>query len=501
MATSTERTHLVGVFETRAQAERAIDALQRAGFRDDQIGVAARHADAPYGTTDLAGDEAGAGAATGAVTGGVIGGLLGAAAAGLIPGIGPVLAGGILAGVLGGAATGAVAGGLLGALVGLGIPEEEATFYNEEFEAGRVIVTVKTDGRYADAQRILRDAGAYDLGTRRDRASFADSDWSTAMPRYRSRWQERFGSRGGTWEDYEPHYRYGWEMSAQPRYRGRAWADVEPDLRRDWETRYPDKPWDRAGEAIRDTWDDLTGGRERDRVGASSDWTSVGSRYRSGWEQKFGSRGGTWNDYEPHYRYGWEMRGSDRFRGRNWTDVEPDLRRDWETRYRDKPWDQAHAYVRDAWDNFEGVTVELREEKLGARKERVEAGEVRLRKDVVAEERSIEVPVTREEVYLDRQAVDRRPASGPIGEASEVIQVPVYEEQVSAEKQTVVREEIGLGKREVQGTEQVSGTVRREEAHIEQTGDVRVRGDRGPTGHEHRFENDRCLDCGESSFA
>lgn len=176
MATSAERTHLVGVFESRADAERAVDALHRAGFRDDQIGVAVRNADVPQVTTNLGGgDEAGTGAATGAVTGGVIGGLLGAAAAGLIPGIGPVLAGGILAGVLGGAATGAVAGGLLGGLVGLGIPEEEAAYYNQEFEAGRVIVTVNAGGQSAEAQRILRDEGAYDLGTRRDRAGFADS--------------------------------------------------------------------------------------------------------------------------------------------------------------------------------------------------------------------------------------------------------------------------------------------------------------------------------------
>lgn len=120
--------------------------------------------------------------------------------------------------------------------------------------------------------------------------------------------------------------------------------------------------------------------------------------------------------------------------------------------------------------------VKLREEELRARKERVEAGQVEVRKDVVAEQRTLEVPVTREEVVVERHAVNR-PSDRPIGAESEVIAVPVYEEQVTAEKQTVVREELEVGKRAVPETQPVSGTVRREEARIEQTGHVRGAGD------------------------
>ena len=31
-----------------------------------------------------------------------------------------------------------------------------------------------------------------------------------------------------------------------------------PGFRRDWERRYPNTPWDRAREAIRDAWEDAT---------------------------------------------------------------------------------------------------------------------------------------------------------------------------------------------------------------------------------------------------
>jgi uncharacterized protein (TIGR02271 family) len=135
--------------------------------------------------------------------------------------------------------------------------------------------------------------------------------------------------------------------------------------------------------------------------------------------------------------------------------------------------------------------VELREEELRAEKERVQAGEVRLRKEVVSEERTIEVPVTREEVVIERRpAAEGRRASGDIDEGEE-IRIPLMEEEVRVEKTPVVREEVTLKKREVKGTEQVSDTVRREEARVEQTGGARVRGDTEAwRGNERRYRDD-----------
>jgi len=121
-----------------------------------------------------------------------------------------------------------------------------------------------------------------------------------------------------------------------------------------------------------------------------------------------------------------------------------------------------------------GRTVELREEELQARKQSVEAGQVRIGKEVVEEQKTLQVPVTREEVTVERHRVARQPSDRPIGDGGETIQVPVREEQVSVEKRPVVTEEIEVGKREVQETQQVSGTVRREEARIEGQGDVDV---------------------------
>ena len=154
---SQHREVVVGRFDSREAAQRAIEALTEAGFLADDIGFAMKSDGAPpHEVTDLgAAEGAGGGAATGALTGGLLGGLIAAAAALIVPGVGPVLAGGLLASALGGAAIGAAAGGVLGALVGLGVPEEEAAVLHEELQAGKAIVTVRTADRAAEARAIL----------------------------------------------------------------------------------------------------------------------------------------------------------------------------------------------------------------------------------------------------------------------------------------------------------------------------------------------------------
>ncbi|GAC1305642.1 MAG: YsnF/AvaK domain-containing protein [Ktedonobacteraceae bacterium] len=122
--------------------------------------------------------------------------------------------------------------------------------------------------------------------------------------------------------------------------------------------------------------------------------------------------------------------------------------------------------------------VHLKEEQLLATKERVQAGEVDLHKEVISEQKTINVPVSHEEVFIERQQVNQPiPTNTPISDQSEDIRVPVSAEQVNVEKQTMVYEEVGLGKRAVQENQQVSDTVRHEEARIEREGNVRIEGE------------------------
>lgn len=134
-----------------------------------------------------------------------------------------------------------------------------------------------------------------------------------------------------------------------------------------------------------------------------------------------------------------------------------------------------HGTTHQAGESAE--TMHLREEELRARKESVETGRVSIGKEVVSEQRTMDVPVSRDEVLIERHPVNRAPSDEPVGAGKETMNVPVYEEQVDVQKRPVVYEEVGVGKRAVQETQRVSGEVRREEARIENEGDVQVRRD------------------------
>ena len=328
MATA-NRSTVVGVFEDRYQADKAVTALQSAGFRQDQIGVAMRHADGTAESGIAGHDEdthAGSGAAVGAMTGLGLGALAGLGVlSGIIPVIGPAIAAGTLGIVLSNAAAGAGIAGLAGALVGAGLPEHEATYYHDEFEAGRAIVSVDADGRSEEASTILHRYGAYDMNTK---GSATATTKSAPVAKAVSTPQSNVSKGYGT-------------------------------------------------------------------TGSKSD------------------------------------------------------------------------------------TIEVKEERLHAEKTPVEAGEVRVRKEVHTETKHLEVPVKHEEVVIERTPVHGRASSTGISADSlrggEEIRIPLSEEQVHVTKEAVVTEQVKVGKRTVEETQQVTGQVRKEEIKIEKTGDVDVR--------------------------
>jgi uncharacterized protein (TIGR02271 family) len=121
-------------------------------------------------------------------------------------------------------------------------------------------------------------------------------------------------------------------------------------------------------------------------------------------------------------------------------------------------------------------TLQVKEEHLRASKEQVKAGEVNVRKEVHTEHQQISVPVEREEVVIERRPVSGKAVAGDI--QSEEIRIPVKEEHVRATKETVVKEEVSVGKRKVVENETVSGEVKKEEVVVDTKGNAKVRTDK-----------------------
>jgi len=357
---TTERMTVVGVFNNRHEAQSAVRDLKAAGFRDEEIGVVGPGADDAGAAHSVdGGTHAAEGAAAGAATGAGIGALWAVGiAAGLLPAIGPVIAGGIFASILASAAGGAAVATLAGALVGLGIPEDEADYYENEFKSGRTVVTVKTTSRQAEARRILGGHSGYDMESRPDRA----------------------GSLGST-------------TTASA---GRSVGDRVSDTAA------------RAKDTVANAADRLTGTGSHGT--ASHGVTSPGVT-----SPGVGSHG-----------------------------------------------------VADRTVSAEGTTVQLREEQLHAEKVQKQAGEVRVRKDVITEHKTIEVPVTREEVVIERHAARGATAAGAITGDQE-IRIPVKEEEIRVTKTPVVKEEVTVGKRKVTETKHVAADVKHEELRVDDT--------------------------------
>jgi len=120
--------------------------------------------------------------------------------------------------------------------------------------------------------------------------------------------------------------------------------------------------------------------------------------------------------------------------------------------------------------------LRLHEEELQAQTRRERAGEVQVGKHVVEEQREFDVPVTHEEVEVRRVPVDRDAEAGEAAfrDDGETIRVPVTAESVEVTKTPRVVEEIEVSKRAVTGSQRVSDTVRREEADVDEQGDVLV---------------------------
>jgi uncharacterized protein (TIGR02271 family) len=409
MTQAPQRSTVVGVFHERDDAREAIEALKEARFPSDSISILSPDKQTTEAMAQETGTHAGSGAATGAVTGGILGGLggwlvgIGALA---IPGVGPFIAAGAFAAALGGAAIGAGVGAIAGALIGMGVPKEEADYYEGEVKSGRTLVTVRADGRYDEAQQILRQHRAYDIETPGGSAQTAaarpmSGDASGATTAGDQTLQLREEELKANKMSVET----GQVTLAKEVVEER--KSVEVPVRREEvyvERRAVDRPADRPIEAgaqqtievpVREEQVELekqpvvyeevgvakqqvvqnqqvteTVRREELRMDKQGDvdvsgaagaatsssattetWDQVMPTYRQRWQQRYGTTGGRWEEYEPGYRYGYELRNRPEYRGRQWAEVAPELERDWSQRNPSSPWSRVRDSVRDTWDN------------------------------------------------------------------------------------------------------------------------------------------------------
>jgi hypothetical protein len=155
-------TKASAIFDTHAEAERAVSDLRALGLNDHDLSVIAHHGGT---TTARSGDgeitdEHHRNVLRGILGGGALGAGLGVAAL-AIPGVGPLAAAGAIAASVVpeamaiGAAAGAVGGTFNEALKKHGISDDDARYYGDRMKGGGVIVSV--DGSATMEGQTARD--------------------------------------------------------------------------------------------------------------------------------------------------------------------------------------------------------------------------------------------------------------------------------------------------------------------------------------------------------
>ncbi|HET9647434.1 MAG TPA: PRC and DUF2382 domain-containing protein [Microlunatus sp.] len=115
------------------------------------------------------------------------------------------------------------------------------------------------------------------------------------------------------------------------------------------------------------------------------------------------------------------------------------------------------------------------EEQLKVGTERVEAGRARLRKYVVTEQQTVQVPVSREEIRVEREPITDANRDAALSGAD--ITEEEHEVVLSAERPVVTTEavpveRVRLGTETVTETETVSGQVRKEQIELDDPTDT-----------------------------
>lgn len=163
------------IFDTHAEAERAISELRASGVSDNDLSVIAHHGGT---TTTTSGDgeitdEHHRNVLRGILGGGALGAGLGVAAL-AIPGVGPLAAAGAIAASAApeavgiGAVLGAIGGSLNEVLTKHGVSKEDADYYGGRLKNGAVLVTVADAGTDArQVQDILYRNGGHNASQAR----------------------------------------------------------------------------------------------------------------------------------------------------------------------------------------------------------------------------------------------------------------------------------------------------------------------------------------------
>lgn len=118
----------------------------------------------------------------------------------------------------------------------------------------------------------------------------------------------------------------------------------------------------------------------------------------------------------------------------------------------------------------EQVVIPLVQENLKVEKQTVTKGLVRIQKTVTEYQETVDEPLLREEVIVERMPINRVVDKvQPVRQEGDTMIVPVFEEVLVVEKRLMLKEELHIRRQQTQVREPQSITLRREEIHVQRS--------------------------------
>ena len=117
-------------------------------------------------------------------------------------------------------------------------------------------------------------------------------------------------------------------------------------------------------------------------------------------------------------------------------------------------------------EGFDTMLIPVVEERLEATRHTVERGAVQITTTVSEHEETLAVGVTEERIRIERVPVDRLATAADLSITRDVLEVPVYGEEIDLSRRARVVEEIEISKEGVRESREVSGTVRRDDVTV-----------------------------------
>lgn len=130
---------------------------------------------------------------------------------------------------------------------------------------------------------------------------------------------------------------------------------------------------------------------------------------------------------------------------------------------------QANPHINLAQNSNQPTHIQLHQEELDLSKILVKTSEVHIHKEVVTEEKTITVPITREELVIEKRVlspVDSNQTDGQV----EIIRIPLSEERIEVTKHPVILEEVNYYTNSYEDIQHIEETVKRELLHVDTIG-------------------------------